>query len=90
MFFEEASDGGASAVAGHGRVQALGLEVIEEACDRVGVQVGKLQRGDTAPPTLCDELEQELERIPVGAHRMHARAALARQILGEERLDQGE
>ena len=46
--------------------------------------------GDLAAATLGNELKQQLERVAIGARRMWARAALARQIVGEERLHQSE
>lgn len=88
--FEEAADCGASTVAGGRRVLTSGFDVIEEARDCVGIQIAQFQRGDTTTQALRDKLEQKLQRIPVGTHRVHACAALARQILDEERLDQRE
>ena len=45
---EEAAEGGAPAIAGGGRVRSVDLDVIEEASDRVDVQIAELQRGDAA------------------------------------------
>ena len=87
---EEAAEGSAPAIAGGGGVRAVDLDVIEEASDRVDVEVTGLQRCDLSASAMCGELEQELERIPIGADRMSAGPALARQIVDEEGLDERE
>src|ERR1019366_352838 len=87
---EEAAEGGAPAIAGCGGVRSVGLDVIKEASDRVGVQIAERQRCDITAIPLCGELEQELQRIPIGANRVQARSALAWQILDEEGFDERE
>jgi len=88
--FEEAAEGGASAIAGGGGVRAIDFDVVEEASDCVDIQITELQRSDLPATPLSGELEQELERIPVSAHRVLAGPTLARQILGEEGFDERE
>jgi len=75
---DEAAEGGTPAIAGGGRVRAVDLDVIEEAGDRVDVDVVEAQQRDLSASAMGDELEQELERVPVGADRMSARPALTR------------
>lgn len=87
---EEAADGGTAAVTCDGRVGPVGLDVIEEVTDRLGVEVAQFERGDAPTRALRNELEQQLQSVPVGADRMYAGAALTRQILAEERFDEGE
>jgi hypothetical protein len=75
---EEAAEGGASAIAGCGRVRSVGLDVIEEAGDRIGVQIAESQRCNIPTIATCNKLEEELQHVSVGTHGMHASAALAR------------
>ena len=87
---EEATEGGAPAIAGGSRVRAVDLDVIEKARDHVGVEIAELQRCDVPAIPLSGEREQEFEGIPVGANRMQAGPALARQIFHEEGFDERE
>ena len=64
--------------------------MIEEVGDRVGVEIAELQRCDLPGTPLSGELEQQLERIAVGAHGVPARPTLTRQILEEEGFDERE
>ena len=87
---EEAAKRGTAAVARRGGVGPSALEMIEEPGDGVGVEILQHKRGDLAAASPGNELKQQLERVAIGARRMWARAALARQIAGEERLHQSE
>ena len=87
---EEAANGGTPAVARRRRVRAAGLDVIEEGGDRVRVERLQRQRREVPVVALCDELEQQLQRISVGTNGVGACPPLARQILDEERLNERE
>ena len=58
--------------------------MIEKGRDCVGVQIGELQRSDIPAIALSGEHKQELQRVPIGANRVRARATLAWQVLDEE------
>jgi len=87
---EEAADGGTPAVARRCRVRAAGLDVIEKVSDRVRVESLEHQRREVSVKALCDELEQQLQRISVGTNGVGACPSLSRQILDEERFDERE
>ena len=86
----EAADGGTPAVARRCRVRATRLDVIEKGSDRVRVESLEHQRREVSVKALCDELEQQLQRISVGTNGVGACPSLARQILDEERFDERE
>jgi hypothetical protein len=54
---EETANGGAPAVARRGRVRPAALDVIEEAGDRVRVEIIDHQSGDVSTIALSGELE---------------------------------
>jgi hypothetical protein len=90
QMLEEAADGGTPAVARRCRVRAAGLDVIEEDSDRVRVESLDHQCREVPVMALCDEFEQQLQRISVGTNSVGACPSLARQILDEERFDERE
>lgn len=87
---DEAVEGRAPVIAGGGGVRAVGVDVIEEAGDHVDVEVAEAQQRDLSASAKGGELEQELERVPVGADRKPARPTLTWQIVYEEGLDERE
>src|SRR5487761_2467911 len=62
--------------------------MVEEVTDRLGVKILQVERSDAASRALRDELEEQLQSVPIGTNRVLAGAALAWQILDEERLDE--
>jgi hypothetical protein len=57
---EEAAEGSAPAIAGGGGVRAVDLDVIEEAGDRVDVEVTEPQRCDLSASAMCGEPNRSL------------------------------
>jgi len=64
--------------------------MIKELTDRFGIEIFQFEHSDPAAPAPCNELEQQLQCVTIGAHRVHAGAALVLQVLGEERFDESE
>jgi hypothetical protein len=62
----------------------------QEACNRFGVDVAKLQGCDPSAPPGGNELEQQSQRITVGADGVGAGAPLLGQVVCEERLHMAE
>ena len=73
-------------VSGAGAVAAVGLEVIEERGDGVGVEIGDVEHRRFPPATRGGEPQQQSDRVAVGGDRVRAGVALLEQSLGEERL----
>ena len=59
---------GEAGVAGADGVGALGLEVIQEGADELGVEVLELQPGRRPAGLLRGEGQEQLEGVPVGGH----------------------
>ena len=87
---EEAAQCGAATVACGCGVGPFGLKMIKKCGNHAGVEIIQTERGYPAVLTLGCEQQQHLKCIAIGADRMRARAALTRQIAGEEGLDEGE
>jgi len=86
---EQGVDRGQAGVAGADAVAAFAFEVIEEAADQRGVEVGDVQRRGCAAGELGGVAEQQPQRVAVGGDGVGAGVALADQPLGEERLQSG-
>jgi hypothetical protein len=87
---EESAYCGAPAIARGSAVRPRLLDMIQEAYHRVGIEIAQLQAGDATTAPFGDELQQQRQRIAVGANRMCAGTALSRQVLGEVRLQLSE
>ena len=78
---------GEAGVAGADGVAALGLEVVQEGADELGVEVLELQPGRRPAGLLCGEGQEQLEGVPVGGHGVGAGLALADQPQREVGLE---
>ena len=80
---------GEAGVAGADGVGALGLEVIQEGADELGVEILELQPGRRPAGLLRGEGQEQLEGVPVGGHGVRAGLALADQPQREVGLEGG-
>ena len=83
------ADGGHAGVAGPHAVVALVLQVVQKGADQRRVEVGQVELARCLAGLAAGEVEQEAERVPVGADGVGAGLALAVKALGEERLERG-
>jgi hypothetical protein len=70
-------------VAGADAVGAFGFEVVEEGGDQWRVELGDVELGWLAPEPSLGVVEQQPERVAVGADRVRADVALGDQPVGE-------
>jgi hypothetical protein len=63
------------------------LEVIEEAPDHLGVEVGEAELGRRNAGRLLHVGDQQLEAVAIGGNGVRARMPLRHEPLGEERLE---
>ena len=69
-----------------GAVAALALEVFEEQHQKARVESLDVQLGWFVRQTVCGELEEEPEGIPITGDGVRAGAELSAQAIGEESL----
>lgn len=86
---EQGADGGYAGVAGPHGVVPLVFQVVQEGADQGGVEVGEVEPARWRAGLAVDEVEEEPEAVPVGAHGVGAGSALAVEPLGEEGFEDG-
>jgi hypothetical protein len=74
-------------VPGAHAVSALALEMVEEGGDKRRVEIGAIEPGGLAPGAFGGKRKEQPPGVAVGGHRARARALLAHEPLGEERLE---
>jgi hypothetical protein len=67
---------------------AFSFEVLEERQDNVWSEIIEGNPVDGDMPVLKKELQEEPERVAIGADGMPAQVALRRKIIGEKLLEQ--
>src|SRR5271156_980848 len=90
--FEEAEkglDGRQADIAGHRRVFAFILEILQEGADEAGVELLQRQRRWRDLQFLRSEYEEQLEAQGIGVASMPTHSPLAGERLIEERFDEG-
>jgi len=83
---EQGSDRGEAGVAGAGAVAPDVFEVVQEAADQRGVQVGDVELAGLFPGAAGGEPQEQPPGVPVSGNRLAAGVPLPGQPVGEERL----
>ena len=84
--FEERTDRCQPGVAAAGTIAALGLEEVQEAADKHGINVGDQQVGRLPTEATGRERQQQQEGVAIACHRVVTGSELVREALGEEAL----
>ena len=72
---EERMDRREPGVPGAGAVAAVGLEVVQERGDRVGIEISDVEHRGFPPATRGGEPQQQFDRVAVGGDRVRAGVA---------------
>src|SRR5437867_7022770 len=85
---EERADRGLTQIAAAGAIAARLLQIIKEGPDQRRVHLGQGQGRRLLAQPLARELQQQAERIAIGADRVRACSSLGHEALGEEVFQQ--
>jgi hypothetical protein len=80
---------GKAVISGTWAVATLAFEMIEKITQEGSSEILSAQFGRCPCKSLCGELEQEAESVPVGRDGVRARTQLLQQAVGEETLNKG-